>query len=150
MNGPSTRAVRCKVPQRGSFLLEGMIALFIFSFGILGLVGMMASSIRSSNDARFRVEALNLASAMIGDMWNTRNSTLDTEFGATGDKLAAWRAEAARLLPLASGANAPVVDLTQAGISSQSRSVVVTVYWQLPGSPQRHQVLMTAQIGRTT
>jgi len=43
-----------------------------------------------------------------------------------------------------------VVDLAQPGLSSQSRSVVVTVFWQLPGETVRHQVLVTAQIGKNT
>jgi type IV pilus assembly protein PilV len=151
MNRLIKRASRLRVRQQhGSFLLEGLIALFIFSFGLLGLIGAVAGSIRASNDARYRVEAVNLANAMVGDMWTTRAAALDTEFGVGGSKLTAWRAEVARLLPSATDVNAPVVDLTQAGLSSQSRSVVVTIYWQLPGETQRHQVLLTAQIGRTT
>ena len=75
----------------GSFLLEGMIALLIFAFGILGLIGMLAGSIRASNDARYRAEAINLANAMVGDMWTTQPADLDTEFGTGGAKLTAWQ-----------------------------------------------------------
>jgi len=136
--------------QEGSFLLEGLIALLIFAFGILGLVGMVAGSIRASNDARYRTEAINLANAIVGDMWTTQPTALDTEFGTGGAKLTTWKTQAASLLPSASGANAPQIDLTQPGISSQSRSVVVTIFWQLPGETERHQILMTAQIGKNT
>lgn len=134
--------------QRGSYLLDGLIALLIFAFGVLGLIGMIGGSIRASNDARYRAEAINLANAMVGDMWTTLPSALDTQFSAGGAKLTAWQTQAASLLPSATGANAPQVDLTQAGLSSQSRSVVVTIFWQLPGEAQPHQVLLTAQIGK--
>jgi type IV pilus assembly protein PilV len=136
--------------QDGSFLLEGLIALLIFAFGILGLIGMLAGSIRASNDARYRAEAINLANAMVGDMWTTQAAALDIEFGTGGTKLTNWQTQAAGLLPSAAGANAPQVDLTQAGLSLQSRSVVVTIFWQLPGETERHQILLTAQIGKNT
>ncbi len=136
--------------QQGSFLLEGLIALCIFAFGILGLIGMVAGSIRASNEARYRVEAVNLANAMVGDMWATRPADLDTQFGAGGAKLIAWQTQAANVLPSASGTNAPQVDLTQPGLSALSRSVVVTVFWQLPGATERHQIVLTAQIGKNS
>ena len=37
---------------------------------------------------------------------------------------------------------------SQPGLSTQSRSVVVTMFWQLPGESGRHQLLLTAQIGK--
>jgi hypothetical protein len=109
---------------------------------------MIGASIRASNDTRYRAEAINLANAMVGDMWTTQATSLDTEFGSGGTKLTAWRTRAASLLPSATGANVPTVDLTQPGLSSLSRSVVVNIFWQLPGETDRHQVVLTAQIGR--
>jgi type IV pilus assembly protein PilV len=134
--------------QIGSALLEALIAILIFSFGVLGLIGILAGSIRATNDARYRAEAANLAQALIGDMWSTAAADLDTQFGPAGPKLVAWQAQVASLLPSASGTNLPVVDLTQPGLSAQSRSVVVTMFWQLPGESGRHQLLITAQIGK--
>jgi type IV pilus assembly protein PilV len=150
MNRIVKKTKRIRTRQGGSFLLEGLIALLIFAFGILGLIGMVAGSIRASNDARYRAEAINLANAMVGDMWTTQAANLDTQFGAGGTRLTVWRTQAASLLPSATGANVPTIDLTQAGLSTQSRSVVVTIFWQLPGESQRHQVILTAQIGKNT
>jgi len=142
----STRRVLGR--QRGSYLLEALIAILIFSFGILGLIGLLGSSIRITNDARYRSEAANLASAMIAEMWTMSAAQMDTQFGSGGTKLTEWQAKAASLLPSATGANVPEVDLAQPGLSPQSRTVVVTVYWQMPGETTRHQHLMTAQIGK--
>ncbi len=117
MNRSINRPRRLGARQRGSYLLDGLIALLIFAFGVLGLIGMIGGSIRASNDARYRAEAVNLANAIVGDMWTTRPAALDTQFGSGGAKLTAWQAQAASLLPSATGANAPTVDLTQPGIS---------------------------------
>ena len=140
-------APRAPRRQRGSYLLEALIAILIFSFGVLGLIGLLGSSIRITNDARYRTEAANLAGAMISDMWTMTAAEMDTKFGSGGTKLADWQTKAAELLPSAA-ANPPTVDLTQPGFSPQSRTVVVTVYWKLPGESELHQHLMTAQIGK--
>ena len=100
--------------QTGSYLLEGLIAILIFSFGILGLIGLLGSSIRITNDARYRSEAANLASAMISDMWTLTPAQMDTQFGSSGTKLAAWQARAAVLLPPA-GTASPTVTITRPG-----------------------------------
>ena len=142
------RVRHLRLAQSGSALLESLIAILIFSFGVLGLIGVLSASIRATNDARYRAEAANLASALIGDMWATAATELDPQFGTGGPRLAAWQNVVARELPSASGANAPLVDLAQPGLSTQSRSVVVTVFWQLPGETVRHQVLITSQIGK--
>ena len=133
--------------QDGSYLLEALIAILIFSFGILGLIGLLGSSIRITNDARYRTEAANLASAMIADMWTMTAAEMDTQFGSGGTKLGAWQAKARVLLPSAT-TYPPTVDLSQPGLSPESRTVVVTVFWQIPGEPEKHQHLMTAQIGK--
>jgi len=133
--------------QTGSYLLESLIAILIFAFGVLGLIGLLGSSIRATNDARFRSEAANLAGAMIADMWTMTAAQMDTDFGTSGTKLATWKTKAASLLPSA-GTYPPTVDLAQAGLSPESRTVVVTVFWQMPGETEKHQHLMTAQIGK--
>ena len=148
MNHSFDRLRRNVFGQSGSVLLEALIAILIFSFGVLGLIGILAGSIRATNDARYRAEAANLAQGLIGDMWSTAAADLDMQFGAGGPKLVAWQNQVANLLPTATGTNAPVVDLTQPGLSVQSRSVVVTMFWQLPGESGRHQLLITAQIGK--
>ena len=133
--------------QTGSYLLEALIAILIFSFGILGLIGLLGSSIRITNDARYRSEAANLAGAMISDMWTMTAAQMDEKFKDGGDELKKWQKKASDLLPSAA-TYPPTVDLTQEGLTSESRTVVVTIYWQMPGETEKHQHLMTAQIGK--
>lgn len=47
--------------QGGFFLLEALIALLIFSLGILGMVGMGGAAIAAQSDAQYRTEAANFA-----------------------------------------------------------------------------------------
>jgi type IV pilus assembly protein PilV len=138
------RANRLHVRQQGSYLLEVLIAMLLFAFGILGLIGLLASSVRASNDARYRTEAANLANGMIADMWTMTAAQMNAVFCAGCTKLTAWTGKASSLLPSASAA----VDLTQPGLSSQSSTVKVTITWQHPGSTEQHNYIMTAQIGR--
>lgn len=130
--------------QTGSYLLEALVAILIFAFGVLGLIGLLGNSIRVTNDARYRSEAANLASAMIADMWGMTATDIDTKFASGGTKLTSWTAKAAALLPSAT----TEVDLTQPDFSTESRNVAVTVSWQLPGEAERHKFLMTGQIGK--
>ena len=131
--------------QSGSYLLEALIAMLIFAFGVLGLIGLLGSSIRVTNDARYRTEAANLTSGMIADMWTTTTTAnIATDFGSGGPKLTSWTTKVEALLP---GGIAPDVKVTD-GFNTESKTVVVTVYWQLPGDAVRHQLVTTAQIGK--
>ena len=50
-------------------LLEALIAILIFSLGVLALVGLQTVSIRQSSEAGYRAEALMFANEIIGQMW---------------------------------------------------------------------------------
>ena len=55
--------------QHGSFLIEALIGILIFSLGILALVGMQAAAISAQSDARYRTEASSHAQQMINTIW---------------------------------------------------------------------------------
>jgi Tfp pilus assembly protein PilV len=143
---PSGVLQSCTRAQRGSLLLEASIAIGIFSFGIIGLFGVLSASIRASNDARLRTEAACVAHALIAEMWTMRAGAMDAQFVDGGAAFAAWESRVARLLPAATLA----VDVTEPGLSAQSQSVVVTLTWLPPGSNERHRYVTSAQIGRNT
>lgn len=68
---------RAKTQQTGSMILEAMIAILIFSMGILGLVGMQATAINSASDAKYRSTAGFLANQIIGTVWATRQNSIN-------------------------------------------------------------------------
>jgi len=56
------------VPSRGFTLLEVLIALLIFSLGMLGLAGLMVISVKTNNSAYLRTQASFLAQSMADRM----------------------------------------------------------------------------------
>ncbi len=55
--------------QQGSVLLEALIAFLIFSMGILGVIGLQATAVNNTLDARYRTDAAFLANQIIAQMW---------------------------------------------------------------------------------
>lgn len=58
--------------QTGVVLLEVLVAVLIFSIGILAVVGLQAAAIGSVTDAKYRVDASAIAEREIGRMWSTQ------------------------------------------------------------------------------
>ncbi|MCK6406426.1 MAG: type IV pilus modification protein PilV [Rhodocyclaceae bacterium] len=50
-------------------LLEALVAIVIFSLGVLGVVGMQASAVSTVQDAKYRTDAGLLANELLGLMW---------------------------------------------------------------------------------
>lgn len=56
--------------QHGVVLLEALIAILIFSLGVLGIVGLQAAMIKNTADAKYRADASYIAQQRIGQMWS--------------------------------------------------------------------------------
>jgi type IV pilus assembly protein PilV len=64
------RSIRSpKRHQDGVALLEALIAILIFSLGILGLIGLQAVSAHTTSMAKERIDASFVASQRIADIW---------------------------------------------------------------------------------
>ena len=143
--------------QRGVMLIEALIGILIFSIGILALIGMQATALRNTTDARYRSEAAYLANSIISQI------RLDAQNLASYDDLAAinyaprtaWRNQveatlpgiviaANQLVPSIVVANDPAV--TFAGDVDVSSQVTVTVNWLQPGETQQHQFQVVSYI----
>jgi len=146
---------RTKIQQTGSVILEALIAILIFSIGILALVGMQATAINNVADSKYRSSAGFLANQIVGTIWATRlnsiNSNASNVMAATPDPTfacnpctaangnaytQAWFVSGVQAsLPNASGVNAPTIAISGA-------QVTVTVNWQPPRAtvPHRHVV----------
>ena len=120
-----------KSAQRGFLLLEGLIAILIFSFGVLALIGLQAVVVKETAEAKYRMEASMFTNQLIGQMWAEDKLTIATDFASpSGARYVDWRNEvvAAAGLPGAA-ANPPTVVF---GVNNQ---VTITVFWQAPGAP---------------
>lgn len=145
--------------QAGGFLLEALIGVLIFSFGILGIVGLQAASLRHTGESEYRAEAMYYANSLISQMWTDDPAGLKNKYDSTvgGGGYAAFKT-AVTNLPGATGANVPIVLVDPAKDctgnndvapppSLQSHVVMVCVYWQAPGDTDIHNYTTTGVVG---
>lgn len=142
--------------QQGLLLIEALIAILIFSLGILGMVGLQASAIKQATEAEYRSIAAFKANDLISRMWTSDRTavTLQADFGSggSGTPYAEWMAAVqASGLPGVTSANGalPTVIFTTVaggtGAPSSSR-VVITIFWRMPGDADNRQYVITSQL----
>lgn len=133
--------------QHGVVILEALVAIVIFSIGILGLVGALSTSVSNASDAQYRTEAAFLADTLVAQMHMAKPSSgtdsRSTDFlSPSGASFTAWSnrvTSGATALPGTSvTTNKPTVEFT-------GNTVKVSIFWQTKGSASRHQyVVVTA------
>lgn len=124
-------------------MLESLIAILIFSMGILALVALLGASVKNTASAKYRTEASLFANQVIGEMWagNRTNAALIADYGtASGDKYEAWKDRVVQTLPGVVEANLPTIAV------AADNTVTVTVYWQAPGEADQHKYTTVARI----
>lgn len=135
-----------KSAQQGVILLEAMIAILIFSFTILGIVGLQAAMIKNTTDSKYRAEAGYIAQQRIGNVWANPDPT-----SANYVSPVETNTDISALLPrgtLTVTRSTPVITSINPPAYTYSYSVTVTVEWQQPGPNEtRHQLTTTASIG---
>ena len=57
-----------KTSQSGMMLIEALIAILIFSLGILGMVAMGSVAIAAQSDSQYRTEAANYANEIASEI----------------------------------------------------------------------------------
>ena len=120
--------------QEGVMLLEALVAILIFSVGIIAVMGMQAASIAQVSAAKYRTDASYLANQIIGRMWvDQPNLAAYSAAGSAGR--VAWDAIVAQTLP--SGQGVIVINGTQAS---------VTIRWRQPQEAVWRQFVSVANI----
>ena len=157
--------------QQGIVLLDAVIAILIFSFGILGIVALQGSAVKLAGDAQYRTNAAMFADQVIAQMWGdwnaseaTPGTTMAADFSSAsnGTKYSAWAAtldcanKSPNCLPGVStggtAINAPTVTIVNggaAGVNNNANSLVtVTVFWKGPNDTSPHNYVSITQISR--
>lgn len=118
--------------QSGFTLLEVLVAILVLSIGLLGLAGLMASSLRNNHSAYQRTQATWLAYDIIDRMRVNRASALASGYnigigtavsgsaGLAGADVTDWKTTVANSLPAGDGS----VTVTPA-----TRAVTVIIQW---------------------
>lgn len=127
MNSNSAPA-SCSVlhSMRGFALIEGLIAILIFSLGILGLVGLQATTTQSTTLAKTRVDASFVASQRIAEIWGDLDNiatAAETDTAVTG---------------LPEGKRTTTVEDTNL--------ITVSVSWKMPNDDQTYSYTAVARI----
>jgi type IV pilus assembly protein PilV len=132
--------------QSGVSLLESLLAILIFSVGILALVALQSISVKATTESKFRADAAFLASQIIGRMW-TDYAAFDTgQFaynaggancafagGGGNAEVAAWVAAVQEALPGSNAGSMQILVTRNPGQPDHNR-VVVNICWQPPGA----------------
>jgi type IV pilus assembly protein PilV len=107
---------------RGISLIEVLVVLVLFSFGLIGMVGLQARAVQTSVGAEDSARAALLANDLVSRMWGARSVTLDSTV------IDDW--------------NDRVADPTQGGLPNGAGTVAVasgvatiTVTWKPPHEP---------------
>ena len=145
--------------QGGVVLVEALIAILIFSLGILGVVGMQARSVQVMTEATFRAQAAQHASDLLSEMWTAdpgQRANLYSSTATTPIRYTQWktRLETGSLALPGVSANPPLVAVntqqvaySAVGAGSQTVSAVtITVFWQPPGVATPSSYTTTAMI----
>lgn len=135
VNSPATG--RTRRSARGAALIEALIGILIFAFGVIGIIGLQAAMTRAQGAAKFRADANNLASEMFGIMWADR-ANIDKYVDASCDgydPCAEWAAKVQNQLP---GGDVSVEYAPATGI------VDVTLTWSTPAEGTHTHVLTSS------
>ena len=65
-----------RIRQAGLSLIEVLVSILIFSFGILGMVVLQARAVQYSVDAEDRTRAALLANEIVSEMWAQQSMSL--------------------------------------------------------------------------
>ena len=110
--------------QAGSSMLEALVAILIFSIGVIALMGLQAVSIKNVADSKYRADASFLANQLVGQLW-TDIPNVPSYIGPTYAPRKAWDDVVKATLP---NANTTVA---VAGIAT-----TITIKWQAPGQDE--------------
>lgn len=117
--------------QKGVVLLESLIAILIFSLGVLALAGLQSAMIKNTDDAKYRAEATFAAQQKLGEIWINESGFVNlADYVVAGEPVS----------QLPNGSRSVAVD--------PNRVVTVTVNWTMPGGSQ-HTYTANARIEGT-
>lgn len=138
--------------QVGSMMLEALVAILIFSVGILAVVGMQTAAVKAASDAKYRSDASLLANELIGQMWVSDRvaANMQANFqgggGTNGAAYTTWLNNA--VIPALPGVTSTVNQPTVT-VNTANGQVTISVFWLLPSEPAgttAHNYTTMAQI----
>lgn len=134
MRNHTTIRPRPRKSQEGVMLIEALVAILIFTIGVIAVMGMQAVSIEQVSQAKYRTDASYLANQITGTMW-VDQSNLASYATAGYVGRAGWDAVVAKTLPAGTGT-----------IAVNGTLVTVTINWQQPNETVVRKYVAVANI----
>jgi type IV pilus assembly protein PilV len=106
-------------------LLEALLAILIFSLGVLAIVGMQATAVQDLSESKYRTDAALLANQILAEMWGNSGNLAAYAYAGGGAPapLQTWVSAVQAKLPGAATFPPTIV----LGANNQ---VTVTVRWR--------------------
>jgi len=121
---PRHRTPSSRLSTRGFTLVEVLIAILVFSFGVLGAAAMQAVTVQAATQNSNRSRAALLANEMVSTLWAAQSSTPGSA------DLSAWTTKVAT--PTVSGL--PNGSGTVAACTGIANCAVITITWKAPSA----------------
>lgn len=124
--------------QSGIVLLEGLVAILIFTIGIIGLMGLQAAMLKSTTDSRYRIEAGNIAQKRLAELWTTAEENRGT--------LSELDTDIAEASGIPGGRRDTIRGAAGGGCNGDPSCYTVIVRWTLPGgTPHTYSIMSYIQ-----
>lgn len=112
--------IKAKRNQSGFMLVEVLVAILLFSIGLMGLITMQIAATQNATIAEYRSVAASLSNELVTQMWLKK--TADPASSALSPEITTWKAKVA-----ASGLPNAIGEVQQSGNITS-----VTVRYKLP------------------
>jgi type IV pilus assembly protein PilV len=115
--------------ERGFVLVEVLVAGLIFTFGVLGIIGLQVQMTRAQTVSKYRADAVNLTQELVGLMWSDFTDVPSFSTNCSSNpRCANWQAKVDRQLPGA-----------QTTVQVQTGNVVsIEIEWPTVDGTQRY------------
>jgi type IV pilus assembly protein PilV len=136
--------------QSGGFLLEALIGILIFAFGVLGIVGLQAHSLRVTNESQYRAEAAYLANAVMSEMWTDDFTTMKSKYDSvlgTGAGYTKFKNDVKSKLGAVWVEDPELIFDDAKAPSVQSSYVTIKVKFLMPGETIEHEYNTSGVVG---
>jgi len=133
----ASRPPRLRKGQQGIALIEALIGILIFAFGVIGLVGLQVAMTRAQGNAKFRADATYLSSQVMGSIWADQSNLAqyDSASCASYEPCKDWADKVAASLPAGAA---------QISASPATGIVSITVTWSTPNEGTHSYAVATS------
>jgi len=145
----------------GFAMIEVLVAVLLFTIGILGLIGLQATMTQTQTDGKSRADAAALVEELSTLMWSdlgkpvapggafSMNSLAGYTSGNCGANAhcAGWQAKVAQVLPNGK-LDSLTFDTTESSTEASHGEATVTIKWTLPNGNE-HKYVSTFNVAPT-